>query len=433
MRLMRQPLGGLPRPSRLKVLAGISSLSGVNSGLGGHYRSFATIIAALSHSVDMYAFHLGNMAAPPLGRLAELPTVRVERIFATRGMMTHGYLRLRSSVRRLIAHDDNRAVLVSFDLTSGHLMEALADDLGLPHVNVKPGGPFPPWFPEFSNQIVFHQDDLRHLVERGQRHGHVITNRIDASPSAPERAELLRQRAQPTDLLILRIARFSRAHVFSYQVTSSLTRTLQSRGLAARAVFIGAPQKRAIVAHVMADAPAGTLLLTEPNFTHDASDFIPAAALVVGMGRSAMEPLAFGTPTAVPVAGLSHPVLVTPERFSAFLNDNFTHRVTREALGAVDDQAAADEIAATLSSPAASDSLHSAVSPMVVEHLGALNAPAKYLAVLEGLQEHPRDRSAAALRVLRLDARYHLDLTQRGMRAGYEALKRLLAPRSRDS
>lgn len=432
MRSMQPSGQPIPDPSGPQVLAGISALSGVNTGLGGHYRSFASIIAALSRSVGVHAFHLGDMSAPPLDRLVELPTVQVLRVFATHGALSLGYLRLRAHARRLIPRAKS-TVLISFDITSGQLMEALADELGLPHVNVKPGGPFRPWFPEFRDQIVFHEDDLAHLAERGQRRVHVIPNRIEASPSAPERAELLRRRTRPDDLVILRIGRFDRAHARSFQAASALTRTLQSKGLPARAVFIGAPQDRAIVEEVTADAPSDTLVLTEPTFTHDASDFIPAATLTVGMGRSAMESLTYGTPTAVPVEGLSHPVLVTPERFAVFLGHNFTHRVARERLGPIDDRSAADEIVAALSPCVTSVSLRAALSPLVHEHLSVANAPAKYLAVLGNLQERRRDRLGAALQVLRLDARFHRNRVRRMVRATDGAMQHVPAPRSRDS
>jgi glycosyltransferase involved in cell wall biosynthesis len=109
---------------------------------------------------------------------------------------------------------------------------------------------------------------------------------------------------------------------------------------------LGVPQDASVVADVTPFCDDTIRVVTEDEYTINASTLVDLADVVVGTGRGLMEAASMAKVLMVPVAGNAYPVLVTPDVFERLYDYNFS---VRAVLGDHDEEQTIARMACLLS------------------------------------------------------------------------------------
>lgn len=294
--------------------------------LGGHYRSAAAIARLLLGEYDVHLVTVGRRPSPAMAS----PDVRMTHIFAHAGLPGSARRRFAALMREA----DVRAVL-AFDQKSGELVRPVARRLASGFVLVKPGGGQPRrYYPRPAHQIAFMQADKLWLEARGRVSGTVIglaPGRVFMPlPNLATEAKLrTRINLRRDDLTIVRIGRIHSRYGAVNRAALRLSARLRSEGYPARLIMIGSVQDAAELAALEKMAGIEDAIVTDEDFTHEASRLLRLFRFNVGTGRGFMEGAAVGNIMLCATQDPSHelPLLVTNENLERFSNDNFSPRI----------------------------------------------------------------------------------------------------------
>lgn len=305
------------------VLYLINAVSGINTGMGGHYYSLITILEAAQYPFSVVV--VGDFLPPALTALAPRVVAPAEML----GLICDG------------AFDGfplAGGLIHAFDPAAGAHAAPIARRLGIPLVVTKPGGPpARAHSPRPRNLIVFHPAD--EAVYRNTRLIYprllaLIPNRVrppaDPAPARPDPFSDV-----PAGVLrLIRIARLSRDKRASIEQAINLADRLRTLGTETALAIVGVPQDPDVHAAIAARTGSDIRLFTDPAYTYQASELLPYADVVLGTGRGLMEAFAYGKPAFVPVKGRSLPCLVTPETYPHAFAENFSDRLALDSAAA---------------------------------------------------------------------------------------------------
>jgi len=306
----------------MRVLFVIQNVRGINTGAGGHYYSLLTTANALHPHITVGIIVAGNQDQFILRNL-EYPTWNVG--FGP-GSVRSGLSEFQKVVRQF-APD----VIHAFDVNSFWLarMATLRECQGL--LLTKCGGAIPRYYPYVEDLVVFTRQDKAFFSGRKKFQSsriHLIPNRVAAISPDRERINQLRGKLKGKGPVFLRIGRFASSYRSTLLQAATLVRDLNTDGLTCQLLCIGTVQHPEVVRQIKAEAKGFVTVITDPKYTHKASELIDIGQFVIGTGRSLMEASTRGKILLTPIVGNVYPAVVTDDNFERHSSTNFSPRNT---------------------------------------------------------------------------------------------------------
>jgi glycosyltransferase involved in cell wall biosynthesis len=383
------------RDRRMRVMFLITAQS---TGLGGHLFSLRSLVGALGEHVDCSVVNVGTVPAEPLKSLS-VPCAEVlfdrPKILARLGAL--------SRIVRRFEPD----VLHAFDANSFFFARVVGWRFNKPVVHTKCGGanPVESYFPRAENLVLFSVENQEFFAAHPKHREariKLIPNRVDEVKQNPTRIARVREGLVPGALLFLRIGRLAPAYEPAALQTIALVKRLYQDGIRASFVQIGVVHVRESAERIRAALGEEDRLLTEPEYTRNASEMIDAADFVVGTGRSFMEAASRRRVLLAPLADGEHPALVTPGNWSALFRTNFS---PRGEIPGFDIEQNYHAILEAARSPERRDELAAFSRGLFDEHFSIRAAVPTYLQLYRDVKparrHHPLDTAMHGLKVFR--------------------------------
>lgn len=216
----------------------------------------------------------------------------------------------------------------AFDNRSYYFARILARIYRAKAFLTRPGGPNPAgYFPYFDDLFVYSRESLDFFKNRYPlRRIHLLPQRI--APVAPDnnRANRLVSKYGMTSRILLRVCRIGPYYQRILLQTLNLARMLRQRGASVQAVILGYVENEETLRLLKANADPADRIITDPEFTHNASALVHIAEWVVGTGRSLMEAASAGCIVLTPVRGVDIPIMVDDDNYEALAVTNFSER-----------------------------------------------------------------------------------------------------------
>ena len=301
----------------------ISCFSATNTGNGGHYHSVKMVAHAYKKKYpqsDVRIISVGNFPPPALYQ-THVPCEHVH--VGIRELWQPG-----AWMSRLC--DAPPTHVHAFDRKAFFFAALLARKFGANLYLTKPGGPNPGfYFPFCEDLFVFSKENeewFRARKKFARCRIHFLPNRTTHVPADMARIDDMRQRYDLSGFVVLRIGRISPYYWRTAQQTLHLADVLRSRGMPAKAVFIGVVESNAALQKILESKHSTYVVVTDPVFTRNAAELLPIADVVVGTGRSAMEAAIAGKPVVCPTQDFDLPVLLTKQTVAQLMRANFSER-----------------------------------------------------------------------------------------------------------
>lgn len=302
----------------MRVVFLISCVGGVNSGVGGHYRS----LLAIAHAIGLpyRIIVIGDLIPEAFRAETDVYLVPNQKKFLATTQKVHDVL---GAAKILHAYDYSAAkVAISVSIRSN-----------LPLVVTKAGGR--PWSRAvlpFKHMIVFTKQDYE-LLQRhifAPRELAMIPNRVTPKRQAHYYQKNVFNQCGDRVVKILCIARFQKANIYRFHAAFKLTNALKATGRNVHLTIVGAVQEQSILDEVSKEAGGGDVtVLTDPEYTADASICLGSADLVVASGRAVGEALECEKFIFFPVDGESLPCFLFSKTYDIAETYNFTARTPK--------------------------------------------------------------------------------------------------------
>ncbi|MCJ8145067.1 hypothetical protein MKI84_19260 [Ancylobacter sp. A5.8] len=306
-----------------KIIYLVTSFAGRSTGIGGHYRSMKTIATAYSAENSEDAVKMINVGSidPIALRGSDIDYRHV--VFEN-----WNYISIKNIVDELLK--ENATHIHVFDKIAFLLANEVAERSGCRVYITKPGGPRPRmYYPAADNIFVFSQEDVDYFYNRAKFKNsniHYLPQRVLAPSLKGAGAMDLAREVGVGRLKIFRIARISHVYLKSILGTLKLAAESRARGVDASAVIIGYIQDKEAYDQVVAAADKSDFVFVDLKYTKNASDFLPAADVVVATGRGVMEAAMLGKPIFCPISNDDMPLPMRADTFKLLFDRNFSGR-----------------------------------------------------------------------------------------------------------
>lgn len=304
----------------------LSSFTGVNTGIGGHYRSIKDIALSLAESAEVHVVTFGNLKSPVYGEVDWYRHIHMSSPFDV-----GGWVKLRAFCKEMAAGLAGReASYISVGEIDSHVPMWLSSiGLDVKCIHVKPGGKRAKRPGVFKGMplVVFHKMDYEDF--RGHNSeanllcapGRVIPPAYDA--------EYLANTKRPDS---------SGQFVNAICIMRIAEEKLESLGLIYRAIsnvagiafyHYGVVQDSELLGKLDTVPEERYFLVSDNYAVKDAARALHGFDVFCGIGRSAMEAMSLGIPAFIPVHaddGGSLLVAITRENWTVFGDENFTQR-----------------------------------------------------------------------------------------------------------
>jgi len=323
---------------RHSVIFLVSSLKGVNTGIGGHYRSIKEISDLLSSELDVDVLTWGDVPSPVFDGDPRYRHIHTCSPFSPNGI--HG---LRKAVRHIIdGRSERRVTLVTVGWMFSCISALAATGLRVRHVHLKPGGDAArhPRLLAGISVAVFHLKDYdvyRQLEPN--RHMALVPGRV--TPPAFDQEYLGKATVPdrgPGRVAIATVMRIAsdkrRPAMMLHRALSHMT----SPAIAERISFthLGTVQDEALLRDIQAiQIPFPRYMVSDAASTESGPKYLHSQDVFVGIGRGVMEAMSLGKPSFIPVDGpdgIPAICAVTSANWKTFLRENFTHRTAYSEL-----------------------------------------------------------------------------------------------------
>ncbi len=321
---------------RDRIIFLVSSLTGVNTGIGGHYRSVKEISELLSSELDVHIITWGDVPSPVLQG-----SKNYTHLHTISPLWPNGIRGLREELERhQLATGPHHHLKI---VTIGWMFSCMSAFLGsrnilAQHAHLKPGGDAArkPWLLNGLSVAVFHLKDLDvYQLLEPKRHIALVPGRVTppkrdehylASATVP-----FRDTARVNIVTIMRIASDKRRPTL---MIYNALKALQQSKVTERIAFthLGTPQDKQLLAEIEAlKMQFPSAIVIDSASTTSGPKYLHTHDAFVGIGRGVMEAMSLGMPTFIPVIHPTDgPVLcaVTESNWRAFFRENFTHRTS---------------------------------------------------------------------------------------------------------
>lgn len=317
----------------------ISSLRGVNTGIGGHYRSVKEIAALLRTSMDVRVVTWGDVPSPVLADEDGYVHVHTSGIFSPSGIR-----RLRTAVSSICAGSQTKPIRI---VSVGWIFSVMAAWLATGRTNVsrihlRPGGEAArfPWLVDDLPIAVFHQKDAELFTRLSpSRSLALVPGRVTRPAYDPTYLSSADRPFAKTSedgqsiaaVSVMRVASDKRVPIrLTYQALEAIDPRLATDTLTL--VHLGTVQDETLKQYIT-DRPLAFpfRIVSDALSTSAGPKYLHGHDAFIGIGRGVIEAMALGIPAFIPVPAPGRaPALcaITKENWRAFLRENFTHRVS---------------------------------------------------------------------------------------------------------
>lgn|GEM_PF-3538906 len=328
------------------LIFSLSSFTGFNTGVGGHYRSVLEFSKILSSDFNVSIITFGDIPSPVYSGLRNYTHVE-----ASSSLNPRAICRLRRAVVAAAAGDPAR--IVTTGLNNDYAPMRLATcGLGATYYHVKPGGKAAT-APTVFNGIplaVFHDEDAQVFRRIDPRRSLVVTpGRV--APPALDAGFLDTSKSPVFSTHAVNVACVMRISDYYAESIKGIHESLKGVSNITFTHY-GTIQDDEVHRSILGRDPGCPYaLITDPVVTASAAKAIHPFQVFVGLGRSALEAMSLGIPTFIPVRaaeGRWSLRAVTDKNWQVFAKANFTARV---AVNDLDVAGPAIDLASALAQP----------------------------------------------------------------------------------
>lgn len=192
----------------------------------------------------------------------------------------------------------------------------------------KCGGANLNFYPIAERIIVFSKENLDWFKKQRKFNRtilHLIPNRVNKNKLT---LKTKRKVPESNSFVFVRISRISEYYFKSLIGSIDLIRSLNEKGHDVKFYIIGSIQDEIVYNRLIkyCDGSENIKLLTNAEYTVNASKMLYLADAVIGTGRSVMEASYLNLPTLTTAENLNYPVLLTKDNFDDFFYNNFSGR-----------------------------------------------------------------------------------------------------------
>ena len=313
----------------------ISSFSGINTGIGGHYRSVKEISKSLQSGREVFVITFGDVPSSVFDDVSYHRHIQMDSPFDIKGLKA-----LAGAEKEIVHQSASKPIFISVGwVFSSVPMMLAARGLDVLFAHIKPGGGSPKWTKIFQEVplVVFHDEDRKLFSNNGTKQDILVAPGRVTPP--PRDEEYLEKAVYPhihdkigvqTLVCVMRISEEKRKPLdLIYQSICSHPHDFFF-------FHYGVSQDKPMLDELKNKAFGAAVKIIDDDYSvNSAARALHGFGAFCGIGRSAIEAMALGLPTFVPVAGPSGTatlVAITEENWRVFLNQNFTHRAKYEDL-----------------------------------------------------------------------------------------------------
>lgn len=225
------------------------------------------------------------------------------------------------------------SIIHFFDISSYNVIRPIVSGNQYKFVVNKCGGPNPQDFPLVENLILFSEENK--LWFKGKKRFraceiYVIPNRTTAC----ELTINPKIQKDSISFCFVRIARIGKYYIKSIQDSINLVETLKdNHNLKVKLYIIGTIQDNEVYKDLMGfiENKPEVVLITDDEYTKEASKMLYLADAVIATGRGIMEATSLGLPVLTPASNSKFPILIKKSNFQNFFNTNFSERNLAES------------------------------------------------------------------------------------------------------
>ncbi len=289
-------------------------------GSGGHFHSLNHISQEIGKNIPVSIVTIGPGFSPVLKK---------NRHFS-QSIYFNGWslFNLRSDIHQILKKNEP-TIIHFFDINVYNIIKPLLPKKKYGLVVNKCGGPNPIEFPRVENLILFSGEN-KNWFKNQQKY---IKTSIFLIPNRARQIELKSNKLinKPQDrFCFLRIARIGEAYIKSINDSIDLILSLRNdHNLEVCIYIIGTIQNENIykILKERIKPHQGYIhLLTDEEYTQEASNMLYLADAVIATGRGIMEAASLKLPILTPAKNSSFPILINSENYVSFFTTNFSER-----------------------------------------------------------------------------------------------------------
>lgn len=245
-------------------------------------------------------------------------------------------------------------VIHAFD-TAGYLFGRLFAGIKKRKIILtKCGGPNPRlYYPLCGDLIVYSHENYEYFqkYKRPWQRLLYLPHRVSDVPQNRQRITALMKKIDPCRFTFLRVTRIGRIYEETIRRSMHFVSRLNDAGLSTQLIIVGHAQESRVADRLRKASDSHTYIITNDDFTINASSIIDCADAVIGTGRGLMEAACRGRMLFAFAANQEYPVLVTRQNFECFLRANWSMR----AYCADDQVAPVSEVLSIIADPSKVD------------------------------------------------------------------------------
>lgn len=300
----------------MKILFVITVLG---HGRGGHFHSLNHISRSLGSRLPVGIMSIGPGASE----------VILNNPYFTRHIDFNGIniLNLHKELKEVL-NEFTPDILHFFDDNSYNALKPILNISSFKFIVNKCGGPNTMNFPKVENLVVFSEEN-NIWFQRQKKFKNtklcVISNRATKLKLLPNK----KITKDKESFCFVRISRIGNTYIKSLLDSINLISKLKDdHGLNVKLYIVGTIQEKSTYndLHRLVNKRAEVILITEDEFTKEASKMLYLADAVIGTGRSVMEASSLGLPVLTPAFNSELPILITKNNYDNFFRTNFSER-----------------------------------------------------------------------------------------------------------
>lgn len=300
---------------------------------GGHYYSLMTLANNMVDSQDWKILNIGLQHVSTLVNNIESDFIKINRNS------------LLNDLKQLYLYTKNYNpdVIHCFDYNSWIVMNLIRKLIYKPLVFTKCGGnDMIRYIPAADHYIFFSKENLafHQIHSKSKSPISLIPNRVEEVLIDNKRIEKLKKEYNlENKLVLLRISRFSELHKLSIsqsvEVLKLLRNTYQNKEVIL--LLIGIVQSTEVLKEIKLQAKDfPVIIIDDPYYTHNASELIDVADIVIATGRGVMEASSLNKKILCPLKNSKYPAPFNKANFDLLFEKNFSGRASGITIGSKD-------------------------------------------------------------------------------------------------
>jgi len=296
----------------------ISTKKDSNTGIGGHYYSLMTYLNVLKSSFDLNVLHFNELDKTILDS------------YDFSGINYYSFNKKKKDYENVVAASSLVVMFGSFYNITNVRKICLVKKI--PIISVKPGGASPQrYYPYFDAIICFSSENYNWFKTK---YLYKSKTNIILLPNRIEKNEINHNRINNFSFIrkdsinILRISRINKNYYEAFHKTINLHKELLNYGINVNTVLIGLVEDKYVLAKLGKEIEGldNINILTKPEYTNNAKEFIPLFDIVTGIGRGFMEAAAEKKIVLGFSKNYSIPIIVDSDNYEYFKKVNFSLR-----------------------------------------------------------------------------------------------------------